>query len=363
MKKMNITKLFIAMIGLSLMFAQCKKDETTTTYSKLSGTISLSADVPADGAIVSLSTTPNAANVVAKTVSDETGAYSFMGLENGTYYLNATFEPSNNNNLKAAGSVILTGKEVELALAGDLIKDITMEGMVSGGTTNFSLADWVLDITHSTIGFEFPYDAENAVFSGHFSRAGFDALEFDETNPSATTIKAWVDVTSVETGAPSLPGGHGRDGIEGCIQGTFGLDLDPADTIDVYSASGNLITSWPNDTLVAYTGDLWGDGSTTSYESQSAIVGATGVATFEATEVLPYGTGYVAKGDFSFAGTTTEVSLYFSFIEGYSSATKEYVSFYGWFDFAAAADYGISSTHVGDSQVKVVVSAQFNKAL
>ena len=170
-------------------------------------------------------------------------------------------------------------------------------------------------------------------------------------------------MVSVETGAPSAPGGHGRDGITGCIASTFKVEKDPTDTVGVYASDGTLITNWPNETLADY--DLWGDGSTTTYQKESSIVGSSGVATFEATEVSPYGTGYVAKGDFTFAGVTKTVTLYFSFVEGYTNtdATKQYASFYGWFKIAAASDFGISSSHVGDSDVTVKISLQFNKSL
>lgn len=360
----TISTLFLA-FSIGFILTQCKKDEDTgTTYYRLTGKVMLADNSVADGAIVMLSSQPNAGDVVAKTVSDEDGNYSFMGLANGTYYLNARYEPSNNNNLKSAGTVILTGAEVEVVVDADKSSDLVMAGMVSGGTANFKLAEWSWDNTHSTIGFEFPYDAFNAVFKGHFARAGFDVLEFDEANPSATQIKAWVDVTSVETGAPSGVCGHGRDGITGCIQGTFGLDLDPADTVDVYCEDGSLSTHFPNTALEDY--DLWGDGSATTYQKQSAITGSTGVATFEATEVTAYGTGYKATGDFTFAGVTKSVDMYFTYLEGYegtdrSQNTVQYVSFYGWFKFAAEADFGISSGHIGDAMVTVNLSVQFNQ--
>ena len=368
MKKMNMLKTIVVILGVGLLFAQCNNDDSdSTTYSKISGTVTVSADMPADGAIITLSSAPNAATIVARTVADAAGAYSFMGIENGTYYLNATWEPSNNNNLKSTGTVILTGKEVEVAVSGDVVQDIAMEGMASDGTGKISLTDgWAWDNTHSTIGFEFPYDIENAVFRGHFASAGFDVLEFDEANPTTTEIKAWVDITSIETGAASGFCGHGRDGITGCIQGTFGLDLDPADTVLVYCEDGSENTSFPNTELEDF--DLWGDGSATTYQKQSSIVSSTGVATFESTEVLPFGTGYMAKGDFTFAGFTSEVTMYFSYVAGFEGEDRSgnavmYSSFFGWFDFAAEADHGISSSHVGNATIKVVLGVQFNKAL
>lgn len=365
MKKLVKTLGIIAVLtGLAIILTQCKKDETK--YGTLSGTVSLDGTA-ADGAIVVLSTEANAANVVAKVVADESGAYSIMGVEAGTYYLNATWEPSNNNNLlKGTNTVILTGVEAEVKVDGDLVQDIALAGAVSGGDMVFDLAGWSWDNTHSTFEFEFPYDAFNAVFTGIFGRAGFDELQFDEANPENTVIKAWVDVTSVETGSASPPCAHGRDGITGCIGGTYGVEFNPADTVDASCIDGTVVTNWPNEELVEH--DLWGDGSATTYMRQSAIVGNSGVATFESTSVTAYGTGYLAKGTVNFAGASAPVDLYFNYIEGYEGEDRsgnavKYVSFFGWFDMAAAADFGIVSGHVGDADVKVKVSAQFNRVL
>ena len=247
-----------------------------------------------------------------------------MGVEAGTYYLNATWEPSNNNNLlKGTGTVILTGVESEVSIDGDKTQDITLVGAVSGGNVVFDAAEWVWDNTHSTVEFEFPYDAFNAVFTGHFATAGFDELYFDEANPENTRIKAWVDVTSVETGSASPPCGHGRDGLTGCIGGTFGVEFNLADTVEAYCSDGTMVTNWPNGELVDY--DLWGDGSATSYKRQHSIIGNSGVATFESTTVTAYGTGYLAKGMVNFAGSSVEVNMYFNFVEGYEKDTKRYL--------------------------------------
>jgi polyisoprenoid-binding protein YceI len=362
MKKLIKTLgIFTLVASFAIILTECKKDETK--YGILSGTVTLDGTA-ADGAIVTLSTQANATNVVSRVVADASGVYSIMGIEAGTYFINATWEPSNNNNLlKSTNTVILTGVEAEVSVDGDKAQDIALAGAVSGGDVLFDASEWVWDETHSTFEFEFPYDAFNAVFTGHFATAGFDELYFDEANPGNTKIKAWVDVTSVETGSASLPCGHGRDGITGCIGGTFGVDFDPADTVVAYCADGTTVTNWPNEELVEH--NLWGDGSETSYMKQHSIVGNSGVATFESTSVTAFGTGYLAKGTLSFAGNSSNVDLYFNFIEGYlkESSSTQYSSFFGWFKMAAATDFGIVSSHVGDSDVTVKVSAQFNKAL
>jgi len=360
----NIARILITAMAVTIMgvfFTQCDK-ETSTPAAKVTGKITLASGAVADGAVVVISSEPNAATVIARTITDELGMYSFLGIENGTYYMSARYEPSNNNNLKSMGTVVLTGKEVEVTVSGDQVADITMAGMVSSGDGVVSLSDgWIWDNTHSTIGFDFPYDEFNGLFKGHFSRAGFDVLEFDEMDPAATKIKAWVDITSIETGSASPPCGHGRDGITGCISGSFGVDLDVADTVNAFCQDGTLLTNWPNESKENY--DLWGDQSATSYMKQSAIIGSTGVATFESTSVEAYGTGYHAKGDFTFMGVSKSVDMYFSYIEGYSSSSKEYSSFFGTFKFAALADFGVTSGHVGNASINVSLAVQFNKAL
>ena len=174
------------------------------------------------------------ANISTIAVGAFTPASAIIGVAAGTYFVNATWEPSNNNNLlKGTNTVILTGVEAEVSISGNLTHDIALAGAVSGGDMVFDLDEWVWDNTHSTIEFEFPYDAFNAVFTGIFGRVGFDKLYFDEANPENTVIKAWVDVTSVETGSASPPCGHGRDGIHGCIGGTYGVEFDPATELGV----------------------------------------------------------------------------------------------------------------------------------
>lgn len=365
MKKVLLrSSMYLTIFSFALMLVQCNKNDEGTKYYKVEGTVTLSEGINADGAVVSLSTSPNGANIIAKTITDSDGMYTFISVESGTYYVNAMYDPNNSNNmLKSAGNVSLSGVEVEVDVQNDATANIEMAGAVSSGNLSFDLANWNYDGTHSAIDFEFPYDAINALFKGHFAHTGFDELKIDDANLASSKIKAWVDLASIETGAPSLPGGHGRDGLTGCIAGTFQIKKDPADTVTVYASDGTEITNWPNETLENY--DLWGDGSTTTYQKQSSIEGSSGVATFESTEITPFGTGYAAKGTFTFAGVSKEVMLYFNYLEGYSkennsSQLVNYVSFFGTFKFEAYKDFGIDSGHLGDATVTVNISAQFN---
>jgi polyisoprenoid-binding protein YceI len=365
-KTIRILGIITFLAGIAVFIVQCKKDDSTK-YVKVYGTVTLNDATVADGAIVILSKTANAADVIAKTITDTAGKYTITGINEGAYFLSAKYEPSNNNNLKSAGTVILTGPEAEVKVSGDTKADFVINALAPSGTAIIDITNgWIYDATHSTIEFQFPFDGTNAVFTGHFATTGLDVLHFDEANPANTHISAWVDITSVETGAPSNPCEHGRDGITGCIVSTLKVQKDKADTVQNYCSNDSVLTNWPNETLVSF--DLWGTGtSTTTYKKQHSIVNNTGVATFKITSVTAYGTGYVAKADFTFAGVTKSVNLYFNYLEGYSkdntagTSNVKYVSLYGFFKFAALSDFGISSGHIGVSDVTVKISVQLNK--
>ena len=101
-------------------------DETTTSLSELSGIITMPGGDIAGGAIVQLSTTANAANVIAKTITDNNGKYKLMGISNGTYFISSIYNPANTNNLlKSAGVVILSSKEVSITIEGN--KEMNLE--------------------------------------------------------------------------------------------------------------------------------------------------------------------------------------------------------------------------------------------
>lgn len=347
MKKQSIF-LMLFVIAVSLFSFQCKDKESGVTVAGIEGVVSYDGSAKADGAIVSLSTSPNAAAVISRVVADANGKYSFVGITAGTYYLSAKLNTANENNLKSGDAfMFVTATDVELKVSGSAVisQNLELVGNASTGTGIIDLANgWVWDNTHSTITFEFPYDAANAVFRGNFADVAFTntagtdltMFKFDEANPANTKFTARCNLTSVETGSPSPEGGHGRDGITGCIHGTFGVELNPADT------------------------------TATGYPNPTAISNPTGYAYLTSKTVSVYGDGYKAICDFTFHGATHEVTLYFHYIQGYekantSGAMVSYSSVEGWFEFAALADYGIESGHVGDSMVTVMVSGQFNK--
>ena len=349
MKKTLLTTLFLMLIAL--VSFQCGKDDDNkteaATTATIEGVVSYDGSAKADGAIVSLSTEPNAAKVVSRVVADENGKYSIIGVAEGTYYVSAKFNTGNTNNEKSLDNFVFeTAAEVEVKVeAGATVvaKDLALVANAATGTGKIDLTDgWEYDATHSTISFEFLYDASNALFKGHFADVAFadkyeateeNLFKFDQANIAATAFTARVNLPSIETGSPG-----GRDGLSGCVRKTFGVVLDEADT--------------------TATGDY----------NATAISDPTGFAYLICKSTTAYGDGYKSICDFKFNGKTTQVELYFRFIEGYegedrSGNAMKYSSLQGWFEFNPLADYGISSGHLKETDVKVMASVQFIKAL
>jgi polyisoprenoid-binding protein YceI len=289
-------------------------------------------------------------------VADSTGSYSASGLADGTYYISSKYNTANTNYLKSGSVNFKTATDIQVTVSGaDITKDIALVSDASSGTdvVEFSSVSpapagkYSLDATHSFIGFEFPYDSLNANFGGHFAKFGLNTFKFDQTNPANSTIDAWVDITSTETGSPTSidtvmkKAVGGRDGLNGCISHTFGVQYAPADTF--------------------FKG----------YYRPTAVVGTTGKATFVSTSVAAYGDGYVAKGNLNFHGLTKEVSLYFHYIKGYSATKKDsktgldvttqYSSFSGFFKMNALLDFSIVSSHVKGNPVNVTTNLEFTK--
>lgn len=336
---------------VTLAGVSCKKSSTTVTENKISGTVSVTGGPSAaGGAVVILSTMPNAAQVVSRAVADSAGKYNFSGLTDGTYYISCKYN-TENTNLKSSGITFTTATSLTVAVSGaDVTQDIALVANAASGTDVVEYATsgkWALDETHSRVGFEFPYDSVNANFTGHFTNFGINVFKFDQGTPSNSQIDVWVDITSTETGAPTVidtvakKAVGGRDGLNGCISHTFGVTPAPADTFfkAIYRPSSIL---------------------------DAGLLILSAKASFVSTSVAAYGDGYVAKGNLTFHAFTKPVSLYFHYIKGYSATVKgvltDYSSFSGFFELNAKSDFNIVSGHVKGNPVHVITNIQFNKA-
>ena len=349
--KKNLFKLLFLGLGIMFLTTQCKDDATTEVKSAvISGIVSTDAAGVAAGAVVSLSTTANAADIVATAIADSAGAYTFNNIAKGKYYISAVYNTQNTNLLKAGeiGIVFKTAGDTEITVDGidatqnlSLVSDASDGGMV----IDFTDAAWSCDITHSSVGFNFTYDSLGSDFYGHFSLFTIENLKFDESNPANTAFTIKVDMTSVETGASSANGGHGRDGVTGCIAKTLGVTF--VDTVGMTSVQKDAY----RDSYGAFT--------------LAAVTNNSNIATYTvaAGGVEAYGNGYVAHGTLTFRGATQDVDYFFQYREGYQAVKTginyNYNSIIGFMKINAKADYGVVSGHIKGSPVTIVANMEF----
>jgi polyisoprenoid-binding protein YceI len=302
------------------LFSQCTKDA-----SSISGTVTYLDAIPADGAIVTLSSDEAGETVISSVVCAADGHYTIPGLLEGTYYLRANYNTANVNNLKAAGFNFATSEAVGVEVSGDVSQDLSMVN-AAAGTDVINTVDetWTFDKAHSNINWSTAYVGENALLTGKFNSFSID-VNFDEANPTATTISASVQLSSANTGEP------GRDNLGNCLNGYLGVVTDTLN-----------------------------DGS--YFVSDES----TDVATYVSKTVSEYGDGYKAVGDFTFKGITKSVDLFFNYIgqadysaDGDGSNIRGGIT--GEFEFLALSDFLVTSTSIGD-KINVKVNANFRKA-
>lgn len=186
--------------------------------------------------------------------------------------------------------------------------------------------DWSMDKTHTNIGWETFYYGDNALLTGRFNNFNVD-MYFDQANPANTTIDAWVQLSTFNTGEP------GRDGPGKCGPSYMGVEWD-VDTIpepDVYTPIASTDTAW--------------------YSSDS---------------VERYGDGYVAHGTLNFKGIEADTDLYFRY-SGMNITTNSSgdettrAGFLGEFDMQALTVFGVTSGSISDLvTVKCNVNAKMN---
>jgi polyisoprenoid-binding protein YceI len=364
--KKSLIILFVTAVSVVFALNNCTKDNTTKV-SSISGTVKYNGTSMASGAIVIVSSSPNATKVVSRVVADSAGNYSVAGLSDGKYYISAKYN-TENTNLKSAGADVnfTTKGDTAISVSGSTAKlDLALTTNIATGQDVIEYAasgKWTLDQTHSRVGFSFAYDSLNAPFYGTFTWYGLNTFKFDQANPSNSSINAWIDVTSTETGAPTILDTinnkvvlGGRDGLNGCISHSFKVAPIAADTFfSVTNATTKAKTSYFKAMSIL-------ENTTTN---GSLIASAR--ATFVSTGVSVYGDGYLAVGNMTFIGVTKPVNLYFHYIKGYSKTTSGvttlFSSFSGYFDFNPSKDYGMPrSSHVGFNAVDVNVSLQFKK--
>ena len=342
MKNANLITKLAAVIMVAILFVRCSEDTPAPVNYTISGNVTYpdfnGTATAADGAVVYVSI-DGSANPTATTVANTSGDYVFAELPNGTYTVWANFDNQNTNN--AGGrmmNVMFMGEGVEVVLAdANATQNIALAsaGQQEAVSVNTNEGgDWNQDWNHSVVRFEFPYDQENAPYSGQFKTKEI-YVNFNPSDLANSTISAEIDLLTIYTDSPG-----GRDPLYNS-DGTF--YQDPAD--DSYKLgciSGTFGVSSPDDT------DRY--------------------ATFESTSIEAYGDGYLATGPMVFNGVTSDVHVFFQYIPGFDGTNRggdptRFSSFQASFDFAAKAVYGIESGHVLDADVTVHASFQITKAL
>ncbi len=339
LQKLFALTLCMAAIGL---LVRCDEDDPVPVVSlfSISGTVTFpdfsGTNQSANGAIVYLveNTTEASTNFDYSTVASTNGTYSFDNLEAGNYYMFVNYNTANTNNPggRVGGIHFDSGEGVLFTITdANVAQDFAL--VSAGQDTDFVIdntdgGDWDFDFSHSNIDFEFPYDAENASYTGRFDQFEM-SISFDPTNLSAGTIEASIDLLSVNTSSPG-----GRDSFwdgsvwdYGCLARTFGVEI--LDDLPV---------------------------ETSRY------------ATFSASGFEAYGDGYLTHGTFTFNGTSQTETLFFRLIEGYEGTSRQgvatrYSSFEGKLEFEALDDYGIESSHLLSETVTVYISNQVTRAL
>jgi polyisoprenoid-binding protein YceI len=223
-------------------------------------------------------------------------------------------------------------------LAGTLLfitscnKDNVVEPLDLGFTSGNDIidmtagGDWSMDKTHTNIGWETFYYGDNALLTGRFNNFKVNML-FDQANPANTTIDAWVQLSTFNTGEP------GRDGAGKCGPGYMGVEWD-VDTIpepDVFTPIASTDTAW-------YTSD----------------------------NVERFGDGYVAHGTLNFRGVEADTDLIFHY-SGINETTNSSgdvttrPGFSGQFDMQAISVFGVTSGSISDLvTVKCNVNGKMN---
>lgn len=233
--------------------------------------------------------------------------------------------------ISAIASTIVLTSAVVIALISSCRKDDVVTPVTDNTTTGTDVIDatigsttpsttgiWYFDKPHSNVMWETKYMTNGVPLTGRFNI--YDMyVNFNQANPANTTVKAWVKLSTFNTGE------SGRDDPGKCGPNYMGVqwNIDTVPNPDVY-------------TVVATTDTAW----------------------FNSTSCVKNGNGYLVKGDLKFKGITSSVDMYMIYKGKYtttSSTTGKKVDragIEGWFKMKAISVFGVNSTSIND-EVKV----------
>jgi polyisoprenoid-binding protein YceI len=367
---MKTFRLILTLTSLLMLLVviRCSKSSDSTPLLSISGKVTYTDangnTANAAGAVVYLAKSATATTIYDQsTIAGADGTYTFSNLVPASYYLNSVYDSDNKNAsaridgvrfTTANGYIVTLGSEkatqdMSLVSGGSTIAaqnvyvSYQWDPTASSGAGNYTnTGTWVFDNIHSPVQFNFPYDGQEAQFAGSFVQTSYFKFKFNTAKLDTSSIVATIDLASVNTGTPG-----GRDNLPttvtstneftpgtkftklGCIMGTFGIVAD--------SAAGYKHTT---------------------------LSGSNRYATFTSTSIIPYGNGYIAKGNLSFHGASVAANLMFNYITPWVNTSvtpnKTYLGFEGKLSINAKTDFGVSSTSVGDA-VTIYITVNLNK--
>jgi polyisoprenoid-binding protein YceI len=219
--------------------------------------------------------------------------------------------------LGITAALLVTGckkeNKVEMLGGGGTAASTDVIDATNGAKTNTISGVWKLDKTHSNVMWETKYYTNGAALTGRFNN--FDIRTyFDGANPGNIFCKAWVQLSTYNTGE------SGRDAYGKCGPGYMGVQWD--------TVTKSPVTLKPRAT--------------------------TDTAWFNSTKCERLGNGYLLKGDFKFRGVTipVEIPLTYTGISVTTNATTgkktSRAGLYGQFVINANTVFKVNSTSIDD---------------
>lgn len=350
---------FLSILLLSASFVMltgCSDDDPPAAdplvmvKGKVTYTNAAGAATNAPGAVIYLTETSTSTRISA--FSDANGDYSYANVVPGDYTLTASYFTDNKNIAgRFNGLTFATLTPIAITVGStDVTTDIALATTGQTGIEALSFdyswdgnayvqaGTWTYDATHTVVNFEFPYRGNiNSDFNGVFHQASKVKINFDPNNLAASTVDVEIDVASFDTRSPG-----GRDPVTtvdyrplfapttmfkhlGCVMGTFGITTDNAPpTVDV----------------------------------PQPMTDTKRYAKFVSTSIAKLGDGYVAKGNLTFLGITKSTDIWFKIAPPWTdtSNNRKYSGFEGRFMMNAKADFGVNSSSVNDTPVKIQIS-------
>jgi|GEM_PF-1394622 len=200
---------------------------------------------------------------------------------------------------------------------------------------------WKVDKAHCNVMWETKYYVSGAMLTGRFNMFNM-MVNFDEANPANTTIKAWVQLSTFNTGEPGRDAYGTRNQttgkfVNGCGQGYMGLAFDSA-------LSGSTFIEVPQP--------------------------AKDSAFFVSTGCVKSGNIYLVTGNFTFRNVTKVVEMKMGYyprtttnnVSGGKTYHTDRAGLYGEFTINANTDFAVNSTSINDAvKIRVDVNMVTNK--